>query len=89
MTLVRESSRPYRCTTGLAKLADIANGERFVPRDWINAEGNHITQAMREYILPLMHGEAPIEIAADGLPMYVKFERHSLGKKCGPWQGQK
>jgi hypothetical protein len=44
---------------------------------------------MRDYILPLMHGEAPIEIGPDGLPVYVKFQRSFLDKKCGPWQPQK
>ena len=89
VTLVRESTKPYRCTTGMAKLSDIANGEKLVPREWINAEGNHITQALRDYITPLMHGEAPVEIGPDGLPVYMRFQRNFLDKKCGPWQSQK
>jgi 6-phosphofructokinase 1 len=89
VTLVREGSSPYRSTTGLAKLSEIANGEKPVPREWINAEGNHITEKLREYIVPLMQGQAPIEIGPDGLPVYMRFERHFLPKKCKSWQGQK
>ncbi len=87
--LVRESAKPYRCSTGLAKLTDIANGQKMVPREWINKEGNHITQAMRDYIAPLMQGQAPVTIAPDGLPVYMRFERHFLPKKCKPWQPAK
>lgn len=89
VTLVRESNKPYRCTTGLAKLADIANGEKKVPREWINKEGNHITQEMRDYIIPLMLGEAPITIGPDGLPIYMKFEEHYLPKICPEWKVSK
>ncbi|MBN1763706.1 MAG: 6-phosphofructokinase [Sedimentisphaerales bacterium] len=81
VTLVRESDNPYRCTTGLALLSDVANGEKKVPREYINETGNGITQAMKDYVRPLVTGEAPVTIADDGLPEYMRFERKPVGKK--------
>ncbi|UCE99267.1 MAG: 6-phosphofructokinase [Planctomycetota bacterium] len=81
VTLVREEGGEYKCTTGLAKLRDVANGEKKVPANYINDRGNHITEACRDYIRPLIKGEAPITIGEDGLPVFMRFERKLLQKK--------
>jgi len=54
VTLVRESNDPYRCTTGLAKLEDVANAEKKMPDEYINAEGNGVTEAFLAYARPLI-----------------------------------
>ena len=82
VTLERVSSRPYKCITGLAKLEDVANGEKKVPREYINAEGNGVTKAMIDYVTPLLQGEVKVTMAPDGLPEYVRFARHNLPRKC-------
>lgn len=81
VTLVREEGLEYKCTTGLANLRDVANGEKKVPREFINDKGNHITDAMRDYVRPLVQGEAPITMGEDGLPVFMRFERKPLEKK--------
>jgi len=81
ITLVREDSPVYKCTTGLAELADVANGEKKVPDEYINESGNGITDAMRDYVRPLVQGEATITIGEDGLPVFMRFERKPLEKK--------
>jgi len=91
VTLVREKGpirlrqgfggQEYKCTTGLAELRDVANGEKKVPKEFINDSGNHITDAMRDYVRPLVQGEAPITIGEDGLPVFMRFERKPLEKK--------
>jgi len=81
VTLVREDGPRYKCTTGLAELRDVANGEKKVPAEYINDAGNHITDAMRDYVRPLVQGEAPIKIGEDGLPVFMRFERKPLEKK--------
>ncbi|MBN1126351.1 MAG: 6-phosphofructokinase [Sedimentisphaerales bacterium] len=81
VTLVRESNSPYKCSTGLALLSDVANGESKVPRKYINAKGNGVTQAMLDYVRPLVQGQAPITIGSDGLPVYMRFERKHVTKK--------
>jgi 6-phosphofructokinase 1 len=81
VTLVREEGPGYKCTTGLAELRDVANGEKKVPAEYINDAGNHITDAMRDYVRPLVQGQAPITIGEDGLPVFMRFERKPLEKK--------
>jgi 6-phosphofructokinase 1 len=81
ITLVREKGPKYKCTTGLAELKDVANGEKKVPREYINERGNHITKVCREYIRPLIKGEAPITIGKDGLPVYVRLAMKAVEKK--------
>jgi 6-phosphofructokinase len=81
VTLVREKGHEYRCSTGLAELRDVANGEKKVPREYINEKGNHITDACRDYIRPLIRGEAPITVADDGLPVFMRFERKPMKKR--------
>jgi 6-phosphofructokinase 1 len=53
VTLIRESSSPYRCTTGLADLEIVANTERPLPADWIHPSGNDVLPAFRDYAAPL------------------------------------
>jgi len=81
ITLVRQDEPEYKCTTGLAELRDVANGEKKLPPEYINDSGNHITDAMRDYVRPLVRGEAPITIGDDGLPVFMRFERKPLEKK--------
>ena len=49
-TIVRKSSKPYRWKIGVAKLNDVANVEKKMPRDFITADGFHITAKCRNYL---------------------------------------
>jgi len=84
VTLERTSGAPYACETGLAPLEDVANGEKKVPREFINEEGSGITRAMVDYVTPLMQGQVDVQIGEDGLPVYARFERHNLEQTCPP-----
>jgi ATP-dependent phosphofructokinase / diphosphate-dependent phosphofructokinase len=79
-TIVRTSSRPYRWKIGVAKLTDVANVEKKMPRDFITADGFHITAKCRNYLQPLISGEAfpPFE---NGLPKYVRLKNVAVRKK--------
>ena len=81
VTLVRQDAKEYKCTTGLAELSDVANGEKKVPPEYINEKGNGITDAMRDYARPLIRGQAPVTIGDDGLPIYMRFEQKPIEKK--------
>jgi 6-phosphofructokinase 1 len=85
VTLVRDGTAPYHATTGLADLAAVANGEKLLPRSYMNERGNHITQGMREYATPLLQGEVPISIGSDGLPLYVRLKRVPVEKRTSPY----
>ena len=63
-------------------LKDVANGEKKLPREWINEEGNFVTQEMIDYVKPLMRGEVPVRVSADdGLPLFMRFRREHVEKK--------
>ena len=78
VTLVREKGREYKCSTSLALLSDVANGEKKVPRDYINEAGNGITKKMKDYVRPLVQGQAPVTIDEDGLPVFMRFKRKMI-----------
>ena len=81
VSLVRESDEPYRCTTGLADLANVANAEKPVPREWINEAGNFVTDEFIRYVTPLIQGEVEVPIE-NGLPKYVRLKRKPIPKGC-------
>ena len=79
-TIVRVSDRPYRWKIGLAKLEDVANKEKMLPRDYITADGLQITAKARRYLAPLIKGEdyPPYK---DGLPQYVVLKNAPVRRK--------
>ncbi|HHV63363.1 MAG TPA: 6-phosphofructokinase [Firmicutes bacterium] len=67
--LVRETGPEYRCTTGLADLEEIANAEKKLPDEFINAEGNFVTQKFIDYAMPLIGGP---------LPVYMRLRKYPI-----------
>ena len=76
----RLSNKPYRWRIGVANLADVANKEKMMPRDFITGDGFHITPKCRAYLAPLIQGEAPPPYK-NGLPDYVRLKNVSVPKK--------
>jgi 6-phosphofructokinase 1 len=72
-TVLRTSDRPYRWKLGVAELKDVANVEKKMPRDYITADGFHITDECRRYLAPLVKGE-DYPAYRDGLPDYVRLK---------------
>jgi 6-phosphofructokinase len=79
-TIVRASSHPYRWEVGVADLADVANVEKKMPREFITQDGFGITDACRDYLQPLIAGEdyPPYD---NGLPQYVRLKNVGVPKK--------
>jgi len=78
--IVRKSNKPYKWTIECADLKDIANKEKMMPRDFITADGFHITEKCRRYLSPLIAGEdyPPYK---NGLPSYIKLKNVAVKKK--------
>ena len=51
-TIERTSDSPYAYRIGSAPLDAVANAEKFMPRDYITADGWGITEKCRHYLLP-------------------------------------
>jgi 6-phosphofructokinase 1 len=80
--IVRKADKPYKWAIGVADLKDVANVEKKMPRDYISADGFHITQKCRQYLLPLIQGEdyPPFR---DGMPVYARLKNTPVPKKLG------
>jgi 6-phosphofructokinase 1 len=64
VTLVRESNSPYKYSFGTAPLAQVANGEKPMPDEFICGDRLFVTEACLEYLRPLI----------GKLPEYVRFD---------------
>jgi 6-phosphofructokinase 1 len=78
-----EANGSPRWSTALQPLADIANAERSIPRDWISEDGFLPNERFVEYARPLIEGEVKYPTEA-GLPKYVVLEPSKVEKKLAP-----
>jgi len=78
--IIRSSNKPYRWKIGEAALADVANVEKMMPKNFISRNGFEITDACREYLAPLIKGEdyPPYK---NGLPQYARMKNVAVPKK--------
>jgi 6-phosphofructokinase 1 len=81
----RVSEAPYLWEIDHASLVEIANKEKFMPRDFIDKEGFHITPQCRQYIQPLIEGEDYPKYIA-GLPHYIKLRNIKVSKKLAAFK---
>jgi len=79
-TIVRQSDAPYVCTLGEAPLAEVANQERKMPREFISEDGFGISEAGRRYLQPLIQGE-DYPPYANGLPQYVRLQNIAVPRR--------
>ena len=64
----------YTCQTKLIPLSAVANFEKKLPLEWINAEHNGITEGFIDYALPLVQG-VPERITENGLPRFAHLKK--------------
>lgn len=72
VTIKRESSSPYKVSYSLVEADKIANNVRYFPTEWINEEGNFVTEEAFEYFEPLING-TPVLNCEGNLPKYKVF----------------
>ncbi len=85
VTLVRGDTDHYSCETGLAPLADIANGVKKLPREWINEDGVSMSHQFVRYAQPLIQGETAVPYE-NGLPVYAKLDKVRVDKLLTPYE---
>ena len=76
----RLQDSPYQWDIIEAPLKDVANVEKFMPRDFITEDGFHITDACRKYLSPLIQGE-DFPPFVNGMPDYVRLKNVSVERK--------
>ncbi len=72
--IIRESDAPYSVSYKALDVKKIANQVKAVPREYINNEGNGITEAGINYLRPLIDGETAIKYE-NGIPMHYIFPK--------------
>ncbi|BBE31411.1 pyrophosphate--fructose 6-phosphate 1-phosphotransferase [Tepiditoga spiralis] len=72
VTINRVSNIPYYVEYGKVKLSKIANGTKYMPKDFISEDGLYITDKFIRYAKPLIEGEY-YPIYENGIPIYSKF----------------
>ena len=75
----RDMTNGYKCNIKLLPLADVANKEKKLPMEYLNAEHNFIEKPFLDYVMPLIQGEArpPYE---NGVPVFSKLELKNAAK---------
>lgn len=69
----RVSDDPYQSAAGIYDVHRIANHEKLVPRDWVNEEGDYVTEEFINYIEPLIHGDYQ-PFMVNGLPRHLVLQ---------------
>ena len=64
----------YRCEPKLFDLSLVANTEKKVPLEWINATHNGVEKPFIDYVLPLIQGEPQLP-KQDSLPRFAKLKK--------------
>ena len=78
--IIREKSRPYSWKVGKIELSKVANVEKKMPKHFISVDGFGITQACKNYLSPLIQGEAwaPFQ---DGVILTASMKNKLVKKK--------
>lgn len=69
-TIRRTSDSPYCVEYGTEDVRVVANAVKTVPREWINSEGNYVTEEFLNYVRPLVVGIPQVPYR-NGLPDYI------------------
>ena len=85
-TIERISNQPYRWQIGSTDLANVANVEKTMPLDFISEDGFGITDKCRDYLYPLIEGEAYPDYDERGMPRYVVLKNSLIDRKLGGFE---
>ena len=72
VSFVRMPGPVYTVDMKLVPLSQVANQERMVPAEYINAAGNDVTPAFLDYARPLIGGP---------LPLYARLSKQMVPKR--------
>lgn len=70
----RVSDDPYMSAAGIYDVHRIANNEKVVPREWMNKEGDYVTDEFVNYVEPLIQGDYQ-PFMVNGLPQHLVLRK--------------
>ena len=65
----------YHCRYAAIPLTAVANVEKKIPAEWINAEENGLTQEFIDYVRPLVQGRPDYPMVDDAMPRYANLRK--------------
>ena len=65
----------YHCRYAAIPLTAVANVEKKIPAEWINAEENGLTQEFIDYVRPLVQGRPDYPMLDDAMPRYANLRK--------------
>jgi len=77
MIFRRINDMPYTVVIESAESSEIANKEKFLPKDFVNSNGNNISKKALSYFVPLIQGELNI-IMNHGVPKHFTIQESLL-----------
>ncbi len=80
-TILRKPGAGYEAYYGKVRLDVVANSERFLPKEWLTADGIDVTDAFIEYAKPLIQGGWPDIELEDGLQRFARLDIRFTDKK--------
>ena len=78
--IVREKTKPYKWRIDKVELSKVANVEKKIPKKFISKDGFGITQSCKNYLNPLIQGEAWAPFK-DGVIHTASLKNKSVKKK--------
>ena len=78
--IVREKTKPYKWRIDKVELSKVANVEKKIPKKFISKDGFGITQSCKNYLNPLIQGEAWAPFK-DGVIHTAALKNKSVKKK--------
>lgn len=72
VTIERTSNSPYKVSYGLIEADKVANNVSYFPKEWINADGNFVTEEAYSYFEPLIKNLPNLAFEGN-LPKYTVF----------------
>jgi len=82
--IIRGKTKKYTWKISKAPLTKVANIEKRMPKNYISKNGFNITKACRDYLLPLIQGEAYPQYKI-GLPDRARLKKILIKKKLTPF----
>jgi 6-phosphofructokinase 1 len=78
--VVRKKSKPYSWKIGKVSLSKVANVEKKMPKNFISKDGFGITQSCKNYLRPLIQGEALVPFE-EGVIQTASLKNRLVKKK--------
>jgi 6-phosphofructokinase 1 len=87
-TILRKPGAGYEAYYDKVRLDVVANSERFLPKDWLTADGIDVTDAFVEYARPLIQGGWPEIELEGGLQRFARLDIKFTEKKLKAYAPQ-